>query len=438
MTSFTTVQAILALPLAHTEGAALAGPRTWGELAAAWTLDPLLLLGLLVSAWVYRRGVRAHRRSLAKAGGGSDCIGGLRRWEVACFWTGWWTLAIATVSPLHAWGSVLFSAHMTQHELLMLVAAPLLVLGRPVVALLFAIPRADARQLAAIVREAPFQAIWRNLTNPLVAWIVHALALWLWHVPRFYEATLRYEWLHHLQHACFFGSALLFWWALIHGRAGLRGFGAATLYLFTTMMHSGLLGALILFADKLIYPGYAATAADWALTPVEDQQLGGLIMWVPAGLIYVVAALALIAGWMRAGDRPLHWPVAGNAAAGRAAALTVWLLFVAGCSDQRFSEAASMTGGDPFAGRHKIQELGCGACHVIPGVSAARGLVGPSLEGIASRNYIGGVLPNEPQNLMRWLLDPQAHSPRTVMPAVVASEDDARDIAAYLYTLRAR
>src|SRR5690606_7409224 len=119
------------------------------------------------------------------------------------------------------------------------------------------------------------------------------------------EATLRSPFVHHLQHASFFGTALLFWWALIQGRAGLRGVALATLYLFTTMLHSGLLGALLTFANTLIYPAYRATAPDWALTPLEDQQLGGLIMWIPAGLIYVCAAMALLAGWLRDSDRKL-------------------------------------------------------------------------------------------------------------------------------------
>ncbi|MBA4138205.1 MAG: hypothetical protein C0518_12890 [Opitutus sp.] len=425
-------------PLAHTAAPEVAVPRAVSGLAGAWTFDPLVVLGLLGSAWLYRRGTRAHRACLQAAGGTTECVGGLRRWEIVSFWAGWWTLVLAIVSPLHAWGGVLFSAHMTQHELLMLVAAPLLVLGRPLVALLFAIPRGDARQLASFAREPRWQALWRCLTNPLAAWIVHAFALWLWHVPRLYEATLRYEWLHHLQHACFFGSALLFWWALMHGRAGLRGFGAGVLYLFTTMMHSGLLGALILFSDTLVYPAYANTAPAWALTPLEDQQLGGLIMWVPAGLIYVIAALAMLAGWMRAGERPLSWQLAAAIPAARVPAILFCVLCLTGCSDRHREEAAALTGGDPKRGKHRIHELGCGACHTIPGVSGARGLVGPSLEGIADRNYLGGVLANEPQNLMSWLMDPPAHSPRTVMPNLVKSEEDARDIAAYLYTLRVR
>jgi len=278
--------------LAHVDGSFVLGPRDWGELARAWSWEPFIIGALLLTAWLYRRGVGRLRAQVGRERG-------LRGWEVACFWAGWWTLVIALVSPLHPWGQVLFSAHMTQHELLMVAAAPLLVLGRPIVAFLFAIPIQDARQLSRATRRPAFQKVWRAITRPSVAWVLHAIALWAWHVPRFFDAALTNEFVHDLQHVSFFGTALLFWWALIHGRAGLNGFGLAVLYLFTTMMHSGVLGALLTFAGTPLYPGYANRAAGWSLTLLEDQQLGGLIMWVPAGLVYIVAALALVAGWMR-------------------------------------------------------------------------------------------------------------------------------------------
>jgi cytochrome c oxidase assembly factor CtaG len=284
--------------LAHVNARSPGGPQNWNELAVAWEWEPWLILTLIVAAGMYRRGVR---RLWLQSGQGR----GLRRWEVASFWGGWWTLVVALVSPLHPWGRVLFSAHMTQHELLMVAAAPLLVLGRPMVAFLFALPRQDARQVSRVARNHWVKTIWRLLTEPLTAWAIHAVALWFWHVPRFFQATLTHELVHDIQHLSFFGSALLFWWALIHGRAGVRGFGVAVLYLFTTMAHTGALGALITLADTPVYPAYDATTSAWSLSPLEDQQLGGVIMWVPAGLVYVVAALALVAGWMRMSDRSL-------------------------------------------------------------------------------------------------------------------------------------
>src|SRR5690606_22622297 len=115
--------------------------------------------------------------------------------------------------------------------------------------------------------------------------------------------------------------------------------------------------------------------------------------------------------------------------------LVLLLLAAGGCSSEREEMAAAMTGGDPVRGREFIQEVGCGACHTVPGVPGANALVGPPLAGIASRSYIGGVLSNSPENMVKWLLDPPAHAPGTVMPNLELTEDQARDVAAYLYTL---
>lgn len=296
------------LPLAHVAPAR--GPQDWAELARAWEFEPLAIGVLVFTGWIYWRGSRRLRSNVSPGRG----LGG---WEIASFWAGWWTLVVALVSPLHPWGRVLFSAHMTQHELLMVVAAPLLVLGRPLVALMFALPAGDARSLARAVRAPCWQWWWRGLSHPFSAWVLHAVALWIWHVPRFFEATLESQFVHDLQHVSFFGTALLFWWALIHGRAGWRGAGAAILYLFTTMLHSGLLAALLTLANVPFYPRYAETAPAWSLSGLEDQQLGGVIMWVPAGLIYLCAALALLAGWLRQAERsmrPASGQMAGTAA----------------------------------------------------------------------------------------------------------------------------
>ena len=271
-------------------------PHTVGDLVHAWAFDPLVVWGLALSGWLYARGVRRLWR-------GAGTGGGIRRWEACAYAGGWLALFVALVSPLHPLGEVLFSAHMTQHEVLMLVAAPLVVLGRPLVAFLRALPVGAARRVGGWGRAAWFRRPWRVLTNPLAAWGLHAVALWVWHVPALFEATLRSDLVHTLQHVCFLGSALLFWWALIHGPQGLMGYGTAVLYLFTTSVHSGVLGALITFARGVLYPAYSETTLSWGLTALEDQQLGGLIMWVPAGLVYIVGGLALCAGWMRESER---------------------------------------------------------------------------------------------------------------------------------------
>jgi putative membrane protein len=270
-------------------------PHNWHDLVRAWSFEPLVVIGLVLSATLFVSGLRGLLREAPRQGS-------TRILEGICFACGWLALFVALVSPLHAWGRVLFSAHMSQHEVLMLVAAPLLVLGRPLVVFLWAFPVNWSRRLGNIGKLGWVQGAWRLLTIPLVAWLVHAVALWVWHVPVLFDAVLHKEWVHTLQHLSFLITALLFWWALIHGPQGAMGYGAAVLYLFTTSIHSGALGALITLAGSVWYPSYVGLTSSWGLTPLEDQQLGGLIMWIPAGFVYVIAGLALFAGWLREAD----------------------------------------------------------------------------------------------------------------------------------------
>jgi putative membrane protein len=258
----------------------------------AWSLEPAIIICLALSAWLYLRGVRALWRS---AGPGH----GIRRWEAAAFAGGWITLLLALVSPLHRLGGVLFSAHMAQHELLMAAAAPLLVLGRPMVPFVWALPMSWRRTVGDWAAVAPVRGTWQLLTLPLVAWILHGVAIWLWHAPALFEATLRSDLVHTLQHMSFLGTGLLFWWALLRGRGGGIGRPAAVLYLFTTSVHTTVLGALLTFSSRAWYPLYAPATAAWGLTPLEDQQLAGLVMWVPANLSYLIAALAIASAWLK-------------------------------------------------------------------------------------------------------------------------------------------
>jgi putative membrane protein len=270
-------------------------PHTPRDLLTTWGLEPVVLVSLALSGWLYWRGLRRLWREAAAGQG-------IRRWEAWCYAGGWLALFVALVSPLHPMGRVLFSAHMTQHEVLMLIAAPLVVMGRPVIAFLWALPQNWRRRLGHFSKQRWFASGWHVLTLPLVAWAIHAVALWVWHVPALFEATIDNEWVHTAQHLSFLLSALLFWWAVIHSRRGLMSYGAAVLYVFTTSIHSGALGALITFAGSLWYPAYQRTTGSWGLTPMEDQQLGGLIMWIPAGLVYIFAGLLLFAGWLRESD----------------------------------------------------------------------------------------------------------------------------------------
>jgi putative membrane protein len=260
-----------------------------GDGASAY--EPWAVAALATSAIVYTAGLR---RLWRKAGAGR----GISRGQAARFALGWITLAAALLSPIDTLGGALFAAHMVQHELLMVVAAPLLVLGRPLEAWTWALPPASRRILAAIAHRRSVLAVWSAITEPLGAWALHALALWLWHIPRLFQLALENEGIHVLQHASFLATALLFWWSVL-GRTGRRD-AIAVASLFTTMLHTGALGALLTFAPSAWYAHYASGA--YGFSALEDQQLGGLVMWVPAGSAYVVAALAIVASWLTPGE----------------------------------------------------------------------------------------------------------------------------------------
>jgi cytochrome c oxidase assembly factor CtaG/cytochrome c2 len=406
----------------------IAGPQNPAELLRTWTFDPGVVIPMVASAVLYGIGVFRLRQASPRSVHRSDTI---------YFALGWCALVFALVSPVHAWGSVLFSAHMTQHELLMLVAAPLLVLGRPIVPFLWALPRSWARTFGRLSKIKIWQKTWRSVSNPFVAWLIHAIVLWAWHAPFLFQATLESEPIHALQHASFLFSALLFWWAVIHGRQRALGFGLAVLYMFTTALHSGLLGALLTFANSIWYPIYAERTVAWGLTPLEDQQIGGLIMWIPAGLVYIAAGLALFAGWLReSGARARSLTTRTDFMKVSCVLICLAVIALSACSDRATELPRVLTNSNPERGKVALIKYGCTACHTIPGVAGSNALTAPPLIGISQRSYFAGMVENTPENLRRWIQHPRQINPHTAMPEQGVTDQDASDIAAYLYTTR--
>ena len=261
-----------------------------------WTFEPVTVALLLVSALAYAAGVRNAWR---QAGAGE----GLRWHHVAAFYGGMLSLAGALISPLAWLSDVLFSAHMTQHEILMLVAAPLLVMGRPLLAFLWAVPHASRPGAARAFRGRSVLAMWQVLTTPLIVFVVHGLALWIWHVPALFEWALHHDGIHAVQHVSFVVTAALFWWGMVEGRYGRAGYGVGVLYIFLTALHSTVLGALLTVAPTAWYGSYEITALQRRVDAVADQQLAGLVMWVPSGVIFIIVGLALVAAWMGESER---------------------------------------------------------------------------------------------------------------------------------------
>lgn len=284
------------------EGEHHGDPTPW---ALRWTWEPVTISLLLLSALLYFRGTREMRHRVP-----------LTRWQRGAFWAGWLTLVFALVSPIHRLGSELFSVHMGQHELLMLIAAPLLVMGHPLVPFLWALPEKWRVRAGAVSKKPWFANSWRAITGVMAVFLIHATALWIWHVPKLYEATLHSEFVHALQHTCFFLSALLFWWTLIHGRYGRMGYGVGVIFVWATAVHSSLLGALLTFSQQLWYPIYSSRTQAWNISPIDDQQLGGLIMWVPAGVVFIVVGLALFAAWLGESEKRAALSKTGTILAG--------------------------------------------------------------------------------------------------------------------------
>jgi cytochrome c oxidase assembly factor CtaG len=281
--------------------AALAGvlaAATAGAHGAAETADageaPLALL-LAVAAVAYALGW-ARLRGRSRLGRG-------RRTREAClFAAGLAVLGGATLSPLHEAGARSFTLHMAEHELLMLVAAPLLALSRPLATMLWAFPPGPRSALAALGRGGPVARTFRTVTDPWFATLAQAVALWTWHVPALFERALARPAWHYAQHVSFLATALAFWWAITGAHAGRRGYAVGAFCLFVTSLVGGALGALMALSTSPWYAPYARLGlAPFGLTPAEDQQLAGLLMWIPGGLVHAGAALWMLAIWLRQG-----------------------------------------------------------------------------------------------------------------------------------------
>jgi putative membrane protein len=254
------------------------------------TLDPWVVAPLLVSAAWFAAGA-GQLASRSRLGAG-------HRTQFLWFALGWIVLALALVSPLHKAGERSFAAHMLEHELLMLVAAPFLVLGRPIGVALWALPHRSRLALRNWSRSGSFHYFWRTVSSAASATALQLVALWAWHAPAAFDLALRSDGWHVAQHVSFLVTALLFWHALLrHSRTGV-----AVSCLFVTALLSGALGGLMALSASPWYARYAALGVTpHGLTAAEDQQLAGLLMWIPGGALHAVVALVLLQRILRGG-----------------------------------------------------------------------------------------------------------------------------------------
>ena len=258
-----------------------------GGTPGAWDLDPVVLTAAIAAIVLY---VAGARRLVARGSPRAPS-----RPRQSAFFAGVVAALAAVVSPLHGWSETLFSAHMGQHLVLMVVAAPLAVIGHPAAPFLAALPadlaRAWGRIRSAPRRHAPL------LLHPLAIWLVSAVVLWAWHLPTLYDAALDNEAVHALEHATFILTAGLVWAAAFGERP--IGPAASVVLLLATALQSAALGAILTFAGSVLYDAHALAAPAVGIDPLTDQQLAGVIMWIPAGIVYLAAMAVMLARLLR-------------------------------------------------------------------------------------------------------------------------------------------
>jgi putative membrane protein len=259
-----------------------------GPFLLAWQFDPVITVGLLAAGVIYWQ---AWRR--VQASGHRQPPG----WYALAFYSGLAAVAFSLLGPFETYNENLFILHMSQHLVLMQVAAPLLLLGRPVQLVLRALPPARTKQVVGAVfgRDWVRLAIL-GLTAPVTAFLLFNINLGFWHLPAYYEAALYNPWIHHFEHMVFFGFALLYWWTIIdpvprhHRMRTLLAMGSV----FLSMMVGSIIGAIITLSDSVIYPFYLDALNPWGISQLADQQIGGLIMWVGSGMLYFGVLFALV------------------------------------------------------------------------------------------------------------------------------------------------
>jgi putative membrane protein len=271
--------------------AAAATPGFWD-----WSFDPplVLVIGLAILYWTGNRRTLAPRRTRAE-----------RRWRSISFYGGLAVLALALSSPLDALSQQLFWAHMVQHVLLLVLAPPLIVLARPWIRLWRSLPlgarQSLGRGLGQGARAAPLRRFSRTLGSPLPSFLLFSGVLLAWHVPAFFDATLRSSALHALEHTLFFASALLFWKQVLPSpplQARLVPL-QRVVYLVGAIAVSWVLAVVLALAPHPLYDFYAHLASrPGGISAMADQQLAAGVMWVPGSITFFIVIFVYLHRWL--------------------------------------------------------------------------------------------------------------------------------------------
>jgi putative membrane protein len=286
--------AILLPGLAAAHGPVPDDPPTLANLAFGWSFEPLVAIPLLAAAvgWLVlvRRVRRVHPATPVPA------------FRTAAFLAGLAAIAVGLLSGIERYDTTLFSVHMVQHLLLLLVAAPLLALAAPVTQVLRAASPGVRRRVLLRVLHSTLTKV---LGHPVVAWLTFTLVVWASHFSPMFDLALENEAVHTAEHVAFLAAGLLFWWPVVAADPAPRRmtYPVRALYLLLQMPPSSFLGMAILFAATPLYPHYATLGAPYGIDPLADQQLAGGIMWLAGDVVLITAILAVVAAWMRHEER---------------------------------------------------------------------------------------------------------------------------------------
>ena len=254
---------------------------------APWSTSLPVTYTLFLAASVYLRGWLHLRRAIPNV---------ISAWQLASFMNGMFAVWIVLGSPLRAFHHELLSIHMVDHVLLMAVAPPLILLGAPFRSFAYGLPQWFGRDwLARFLHWSPGQRLGRVLGHPMFCWLAATVALIGWHVPAAFELGMRSSGWHELEYACFFGAGLLFWWPVIRPwpnvAQGPRW--SIVLYLFFATLPCDALSAFLTFCDRVVYPCFLSGNRHFGISPLQDQEYAGALMWVCATFVYLLPAVLI-------------------------------------------------------------------------------------------------------------------------------------------------
>jgi putative membrane protein len=259
-----------------------------------WSVPLGVTISLCLAALVYARGwflLRSASPGLISGG------------RLAAFFAGIVSVWAAVGSPLAAFDDVSLTVHMVQHLLLMTVAPPLILFGAPALPMLRGLPQWTARNVVGpFVRWGLVKSLGRFLTNPAICWLAATLALIVWHIPAVFELALRLNWLHELEHACFLGAGLMFWWPVVQPWPNVARWPrwSVPLYLFFATLPCDALSGFLAFCDRVVYPSYLSAPGLFGLSALHDQEWAATLMWVSVTIIFLVPGALVTIGILSA------------------------------------------------------------------------------------------------------------------------------------------